>query len=251
MTSDTRTDTAEYAARRAADWAAFTAGSGPGADHWALWAQTSHDWRNAIEFLQPIGLDYPNYLERVQPLLDKLSGMEEVDIPPVEFTHMTVLRLGFMMSSDILWSQVESFYVNAAPRIHRLHPFSMRFRGISAREDGLYVGVEDNHIFREVRRQVKLGVMKAAEVMKTDPDATPEGDRYMPTVQFVHFTGRGDRRRVIEAVEPYLDADLGEFPVTHIKMGRVASDPDIHYPPMDVVAEIGLLGEDARKGYHN
>jgi hypothetical protein len=251
MTSDTRIDTAEYAARRAEDWAAFTAGSGPGADYWARWAETSHEWRNAIEFLQPIGLDYPNYLEQLQPLLDTLRGMEEVDIPPVEFTYLTVLRLGFMMSSDILWSQVESFYVNAAPRIHRIEPFSLRFRGVSAREDGLYVGVEDNHVLREVRRQVKLGVMKAAEVMKTDPDVTPEGDRYMPVVRFVHFTGRGDRRRIIEAVEPYLDADLGEFPVSHIKMGRVASDPDIHYPPMDVVAEIGLLGEEARKGYHN
>jgi hypothetical protein len=251
MTSETTTAAAEYAARRAEDWAAFTAGSGPGADHWDMWAKASHDWKNTIEFLQPIGLDFPDYLEPLQPLLDKLAAMEEVDIPPVEFTHVTILRLGFLMSSDILWSQTESFYVNSAPRIHRLHPFSIRFRGISALEDALYIGVEDEHRFREVRRQVRNGVMKAAEAMKNDPQNTPEGDRFMPIIPFVYFTGRGDRARVIEAVEPYLDADLGERHLTHIKMGRVSSDPDIHYPDVDVVAEIGLLGEDARKGYHN
>ena len=251
MTSETRTDIAEYAARRADDWAAFCAGSGPGADHWALWAMTSRDWKNAVEFLQPVGLDYPSFLEPLQPLLDVLSGFDEVDMPPIEFIHLTTLRLGFLMSTDILWSHVESLYVNAAPRIHRVEPFSIRFRGISAHEDALYIGVEDGHVLREVRRQVKLGVMKAAEAMKSDPDVTPEGDRFMPIVPFVYFTGRGDRRRVIEAVAPYLDTDLGEYPLTHIKMGRVSSDPDIHYPPMDVIAEIGLLGEGYRKGYHN
>lgn len=245
------TATAEYAARRAEDWAAFNAGSGPAVDHWAHWAETSHDWKNTIEFLQPIGLDYPTYLEPLQPLLEQLATMEEIDIPPVEFTHMTLIRLGFMMSTDILWSQVESFYVNAAPRIHRIHPFSIRFRGISAHEDALYVGIEDDYKFREVRRQVRNGVMKAAEVLKGDPNMTPDGDRYMPVVPFVYFTGRGDRRRIIEAVEPYLDTELGEHQLTHIKMGRVSSDPDIHYPGMDVVAEISMLGDEARKGYHN
>jgi len=252
VTSNTTTDAAaEYAARRAEDWAAFTAKSGPGADRWAAWAELSYQWKNAVEFLQPVGLDYPSYLEPLQPLLERLGTMEEVDLPPAEFTHLTVLRLGFLMSSDILWSQTESFYVNAAPRIHRVQPFSIRIGGISAHEDVLYLGVDDGHQFREVRRQIRLGVMKAAEMLKSDPEWSPEADRYMPIVPFAYFTGRGDRARVIEAVEPYLNTELGEHPITKIKMGRVASDPDIHYPGMDVIAEIGLLGQEYRKGYHN
>ncbi len=252
MTSNTTTDAAtEYAARRAQDWAAFTAGSGPGADRWAAWAELSYQWKNAVEFLQPVGLDYPDYLTPLQPLLDRLAGMEEVDLPPVEFTHFTVLRLGFLMSSDILWSQTESFYVNAAPRIHRVNQFPIRLGGISAREDALYIGVDDGHSFREVRRQIRLGVLKAAEMIKNDPEWSQEADRFMPVIPFAYFTGQGDRRRVIEAVEPYLDTQLGEYPVTKVKMGRVASDPDIHYPGMDVIAEIGLLGDEYRKGYHN
>jgi hypothetical protein len=252
VTSDTTTDAAaEYAARRADDWAAFTSKSGPGADRWAAWAEMSHQWKNAVEFLQPVGLDYPSYRDPLQPLLDKLGGMEELDLPPLDATHLTVLRLGFLMSTDILWSQTESFYVNAAPRIHRVSPFSIRIGAISAREDALYLGVDDGHAFREVRRQIRLGVMKAAEMLKHDPDWSPEGDSFMPVVPFAYFTGLGDRARVIEAVEPYLDIQLGEYPVTHIKMGRVASDPEIHYPGMDVIAEIGLLGQEYRKGYHN
>jgi len=252
VTSNTTTDAAaEYAARRSEDWAAFTAKSGPGADRWAAWAELSHQWKNAVEFLQPVGLDYPSFLEPLQPLLNRLGAMEEIDLPPAEFMHLTVLRLGFLMSSDILWSQTESFYVNAAPRIHRVPPFSVRIGGVSAHEDALYLGVDDGHQFREIRRQIRLGVMKAAEMLKSDPDWTPERDTFMPIVPFAYFTGRGDRRRVIEAVAPHLDAQLGEYAVTHAKMGRVASDPDIHYPPMDVIAEISLLGEEYRKGYHN
>jgi len=252
VTSNTTTDAAaEYAARRAEDWATFTAGSGPGADHWEIWAETSFQWKNAVEFLQPVGLDYAAYLDPLRPLLDRLGSLDEVDLPPLESTHLTVLRLGFLMSSDILWSQTESFYVNAAPRIHRVPPFSIRIGGISAQPDALYLGVDDGHAFREVRRQIRLGVMKAAEMLKHDPDWSPEQDRFMPVVPFAYFTGRGDRARVIEAVAPYLDTQLGEYPVTHIKMGRVSSDPEIHYPGMDVIAEIGLLGQEYRKGYHN
>jgi hypothetical protein len=253
ITSGTRGQTvsAEYAIRRAEDWATFTAGSGPGGDHWAQWAQHSHDWKNTIEFLQPVGLDYPSYLDPLEPLLDTLRGLEEVDLPPMEFTHLTMLRLGFMMSTDILWSQVESFYANAAPRIHRIAPFSVRFRGISAHDNALYIGVDDDHAFREVRRQVKLGVAKASEAMTTDPDVTSQGDGFRPVIPFAYFTGRGDRRRVIEAVASYREVDLGEHAMTHIKMGRVSSDPDIHYPPIDVVAEMGLLGAAYRTGYHN
>ena len=55
MTSETRSEAAvEYAERRAQEWAAFCAGSGPGADRWAAWQEMSFQWKNAVEFLQPV-----------------------------------------------------------------------------------------------------------------------------------------------------------------------------------------------------
>lgn len=246
----TTTATAEYTERRAQDWAAFTAAAGPPADHWEVYGKLSFDFRQSVEFLQPTGLELPELLDPLQPLLETLRSMDEIDIPPYEFLHFTMLRLGWLKPDDIYWTQVESFYVNAAPRLHRLDPFTIRFGGISAREDALYIGIDDAYRFREARRLIRLGVPKAAEALRYDPLWSPEGDRYMPTMDFAFFTGRGDRRRVIEAVTPYLDAAVGEQQITHIKMARIASDPQVHYQPVDVVAEIGLLGENARKGYH-
>ena len=87
--------------------------------------------------------------------------------------------------------------------------------------------------------------------MKDDPLLTPEGDLFVPRIEIAVFTGKGDRRRVVEALEPYRDAEAGELPVTHVKMARVPIQPHDHYHPIDVVAEIGLLGENYRQGYHD
>ena len=92
---------------------------------------------------------------------------------------------------------------------------------------------------------------KVYQVFREAGIQTGEADPFVPEVPFAYFTGAGDRARVIEAITPLLDADLGEYPVSHIKMGRIAPDPDIHFPDPDVVAEIILFGKDYRKGYHN
>jgi len=44
----------------------------------------------------------------------------------------------------------------------------MRFGGISANEGSLYLGVDDGGSLREVRRQIRLGVPKAAEALKAE-----------------------------------------------------------------------------------
>ena len=180
-----------------------------------------------------------------------VDGLEEIDLPPPAFLHLKCIQVGFLRAAGIYWSQVETFYVNAAPRLHRIEPFKIRVEGISASEDALYLGVDDGLAFREVRRQVALGVPKIGQVFKEAGVETGDADRFVPEIPFAYFSGRGDRARVIEAIAPHLDAQLGEYPVSHIKMGRVAPDPDIHYPNPDVVAEIILFGKDYRKGYHN
>lgn len=251
-TSPPRADAAkEYAQRREADWAAFTAASGPPADHWALWEEESFGWRPEISFFQPVGLDYAELVERVEALRTALGSVAGVDVPPAEFLHLKFLQLGFLRAVDIYWSQVETFYVNAAPRVHRVEPFSLHVQGVSAREDAVYLGVDDEYQFREVRRQIGIGVPKAAAVFKEKGITTGPGDEFAPDIPIAYLTPEADRAAIIEAVTPHLQQDFGSYPVTHIKMGRIAPDPEVHYGGLDVVAEITLLGEDHRKGYHN
>ena len=249
--TETATSAEVYARQRDDDWSTFVAGSGAPADHWEIWKDESFDWRPEISFFQPVGVDHPDLLEPIQPLLDVLEGMEEIDLPPLSFLHLRSLRIGFLRAEDIMWSQVESYYVNAAPRIHKVAPFSIHVGGISAHEDALYLGVDDGFALRELRRQVALGVPKIHTSMREQGVSWPDDDPFVPEIPFAYFTGRGDRRAVIEAVESYRDADLGTYEQTMYKLGRIGSDPQIHYPSLDVIAEIRLLGDDHRKGYHN
>jgi hypothetical protein len=244
--------TSAYAEQRERDWHAFAGGDGPLADYWALWEERSFGWKVPIEFIQPLGLDTPSILDALEPLLEQLRGMPEVEVPPREWLHCTYVRLGFLRAVDVLWSQVEAFYANASPRIHRVEPFSLRLAGISVADDErIYLGIDDGGMYREVRRQLKLGVPKIYEKMKEDPLVTPEGDRFVPTLDLGYFTGRGSRQRVLEALAGWREVDLGEVPLTHMKMARMPIQPHNHYVELDVIAEIPLLGQDYRKGYHD
>ncbi len=243
-------DPAAYAAERARHWAQFIARSEPLPDHWARWEQRSHGWRVPVEFLQPIGIDGPRSVEPLRPLLDTLAELEEVDVVPVQWMHLTTVHIGFLMATGIMWSQVESFYASAAPRLHRIAPFSLRLGGVSATEDGIYVGVDDGLALREVRRQLRLGVPKLHEVMNGDPAVTADGDGFVPRIDIGYFTGEGDRRRVIEALEPYRDAAGGELAVSQIKIARIPIQPHDRYHAIDVVAQIILSGEQYGKDYH-
>ena len=241
-------DTSIYAEERARDWAAFSTSTEPLPSYRERWDEYSHGWKVPIEFLQPVGLDKPDVLEPIQPLIDTLSKMEEVELFPTGFLHMTTVHVGFLMANDVMWSQVESIYVNAAPRLHRLDPFTLKFTGISALEDALYVGVDDGgSILKEVRRLVRLAVPVVYEKARGDA----HWEDYRPLLKFAAFTGSGSRQRVIDVVTPYLDAHVGELRVDQIKMGRIPADPQTGFGDIDVIAEIGLLGKDARKGYHN
>jgi hypothetical protein len=241
-----------YADQRAREWDAFTSGTGPLADYWARWEELSFSWKFPIEFLQPLGLDAPDVFAPLEPLFAELRELDEVEVPPISWLHATYVRVGFLRAADVMWSQVESFYVNAAPRIRRVEPFSLRLAGISVADDErIYLGIDDGGSYREVRRQIRLGVPLVYEKMKDDPLVTADGDAFVPTLDIGYFTGRGDRARVREVLERHRDVDLGELPLTHMKMARVPVQPHDHYIDLDVVAEIPLLGANHRKGYHN
>ncbi len=252
MTTDTEALAQAYAEQRERDWNDFANTSGPLPDYWALWEERSHGWRVPIEFLQPIGLETPSAFEALEPLLERLREMPEVDVIPTEWLHTTWVRVGFLMSTDIMWSQVESFYVNAAPRLRRIEPFEVTLRGVSVGDgERIYLGIEDGGNYREARRLAKLGVPQVWQVLKDDPLITEEGDQFVPTLDIGYFTGKGDRQRVIEALEPFRDLEVGTAPLTHTKLARVPILPYNHYEAIDVVAEIPMLGAAHRGGYHN
>jgi len=240
-------DTSIYAEQRARDWAAFSTSTEPLPSYRERWDERSHGWKVPIEFLQPLGLDKPDVLEPIQPLIDALGKMDEIELFPTGFLHMTTVHVGFLMATDIMWSQVESLWANAAPRIHRFEPFDLRLAGISAFEDSLYIGIDDRGILKDVRNQVRLAIPVVYQKAKDDP----HWDDYIPFMRFAGFTGKGSRDRVVEAVTPYLDASLGDIRIDMIKMGRVPADPQTGFGDIDVTAEIPLYGKDARKGYHN
>ncbi len=252
MTVDTEALSQAYAEQRERHWNDFVNASGPLPDYWTLWEERSHGWRVPIEFLQPIGLESPSVFEGLEPLLERLREMPEVDVIPTEWLHTTWVRVGFLMSTDVMWSQVESFYVNAAPRLRRIAPFDVTLRGVSVADgERIYLGVEDAGNYREARRLAKLGVPKVFEVLRDDPLITEEGDTFVPTLDIGYFTGKGDRQRVIEALEPFRDLEVGTTPLTHTKLARLPILPYNHYETIDVVAEIPMLGEAHRGGYHN
>ncbi len=241
------TNAADYAADRARNWEAFASSNAPLPSYRENWDKFSHGWKVPIEFCQPIGLDYPDLLEPIQPLLDELGKMEEIELFPLGHLYMTTVHVGFLKADDIMWSQVESIYVNAAPRLHRLDPFTLKIGGISARNDCLYLGVDDGDVVKEIRRLVRLAVPVVYQKARDDLQWTD----FIPSIRFAGFTGKGSRQRVVQAVTPYLDAQLGEFTVDQAKMSRIPADPQTGWGDLDVIAEIGLLGKAARQGYHN
>lgn len=252
MTTDISAVAAEYAEARERDWADFLGRRGPLPDYWQRWEEHSFNWKVPIEYLQPVGLEAPAAFEALQPLFDRLASMEEVELVPVPWLHVTWRHIGFMRPADIIWSQVESFYVNSAPRLRRIPPTTLHLGGVSvAGDERVYLGVDDGAMYREARRQARLGVPKVSEVMKDDPLVTPDGDRFIPQVDIAYFTGKGSRERVAEALEPFRDIVVGDIALTHLKMARVPIQPHSHYEEIDVVVEMPMLGAGHRKGYHN
>jgi hypothetical protein len=247
MTAPVPESTPSYAERRAQDWAAFASSMAPLESFRDRWNTFSNGWKVPIEFAQPVGLDYPGFLEPIQPLLDTLKGMEEIELLPEGYLHLTTVHVGFLMATDIMWSQVESIYVNAAPRLHRLEPFTLRVTGVSADEDGVYLGVEDDGIITEIRRLVRLAVPVVYQKARQDA----HWEDYLPKIQVAGFTGRGSRDRVVEAVTPYLEQDITELTVDQVKMSRIPADPQTGFGDLDVIAEIRLYGAAGRMGYHN
>ncbi len=225
----------------------------PATGYWERWEQRSFGWKAAIEFLHPFGRDHADAFAPLAPLFDVLRALPGVEVPPLEWLHATWLHLGFLRADDIMWSQVETFYVSAAPRLRRIEPRPVRLGGITLTEDGrLTLGVEDSGLFREARRQAALGAVKAHAALRSDSAMTPDGDTFAATIDLAFLDASASaHERVTQAIEAYRDIVLPDVTPTHLMLARLAALPEQHYASLDVVAEIPMLGAQHRGGYHN
>ena len=229
------------------DWDYFLSSTSRLPDYWSKWEESSENWRIPIQFIQPLGLEYPEQLNPIQNLMDELAELEELEVPPLNWIHMTYIHVGFLSPLDVLWSQVESFYVNAAPRIRRVEPFSIEIRNLSISPDGrVYINIFDNGSYQELRRQISLGVPFIGKKMNNTISET-----FIPTMDIAYTTGKGDKEKLITKLENYRSIDAGTFNLNLMKLARVPIQPHDHYLDLDVIAEIPLLGAQHRKGYHN
>jgi hypothetical protein len=231
--------------------AAAPTSTSPGG-YWERWEQRSFGWKAAIEFLHPFGRDHAEAFAPLAPLFEALRALPGVEVPPVEWLHVSWLHLGFLRADDIMWSQVETFYVSTAPRLRRIEQRPVRLGSIALTDDGrVTLGVEDGGLFREARRQAALGAMKARAALDADPAVTPDGDTFTATIDLAYLDGTASAAAVAQAVEAYRALTVAEIAPTHLMLARLAALPEQHYTSLDVVAEIPMLGAQHRGGYHN
>lgn len=232
--------------------AAAMSSTGPSTGYWDRWEERSHDWRASIDFMHPFGRDHAEQLAPLTAVLDALRAIPGVDVPPIEWLHATWLHLGFLRAEDIMWSQVETYYVSAAPRLRRVQPRPVRLGGIALTEDGrVTLGVEDAGLFRDARKQASIGTMKAREAILADAAMTPDGDTFAATIDIAFLDAQASAGTVAQAIEPYRALHVAEVTPTHLMLARVAPEPTKHFDSLDIVAEIPMLGDQHRGGYHN
>ena len=220
--------------------------------YWARWEQRSSGWKAAVEFLHPFGRDHAEAFAPLAPLFAALRALPGVEVVPVEFLHATWLHIGFLSADDVMWSQVDTFYVGAAPRLRRVEPRAVRLGGITLTDDGrVTLGVEDGGLFREARRQAALGVPRAEQALDADPAMSPAGDTYSLTIDLAYLDGSASAESVSRAIEPYRDTRLSEVTPTHLMLARRSALPERHFDSLDIVAEVPMLGAQHRGGYHN
>ena len=242
-----------YQARMKSDWDNFFSESEDSLPcYWEYWEEFSNSWRVPIQFIQPIGLDSHRQLESLEPLLSKLDSTTEVIVPPTDRLHITWVHIGFLMATDIMWSQVETFYVNASPRLRRVPPFSIELSGGSVDDKGtVYVGVYDSGAYRDARKQARNGVPKVYEVLRDSNEFIDGKDMFVPKLPVGHLSGKGRRENLLSLLEDWRTVEFTTIELTHLQMARVPIMPHDHYASLDVVAQIEMRGENYREGYHN
>ena len=220
-------------------------------DFWENYEQKTFSWKQWIAFMIPVGLKNKDFVDSLGSQISPIKNIQGVTLFPDSYLYLPISFIGYLKPDDIMWSQVESFYVNASPRIHRIEPFEINAIEIAMSQDTIYIAFDDNYNFKEVRKQLMLGVPHINKLFKNNDSQVKEGnDHFLPKIDiaFLNQANQIDINNQLKKVDLKQSATLT---VDYVSLVRIASDPQLKISDPDIIAEIPLMGKDYRTGYHN
>tara|TARA_Y100000741_G_scaffold356641_1_gene333531 strand:- start:163 stop:972 length:810 start_codon:yes stop_codon:yes gene_type:complete len=219
-------------------------------DFWVNYEQNTHSWKQWISFMIPLGLKNQELAKNLNSELSGLKDISGINFFPDSYLYLPISFIGYLKPDDIMWSQVESFYVNASPRIHRIEPFDITALEIGLSKDTIYIAFDDNYNFKKIRKQLMLGVPHINKLFKnSDSQVNQEIDYFLPKIDIAYLSNIN-----INKVSKKLDTvnlKKDKFTVDYVYLVRMSSDPQLKTSDPDIIAEIPLMGKEYRSGYHN
>ncbi|MDG1990572.1 MAG: hypothetical protein P8J51_04810 [Dehalococcoidia bacterium] len=218
--------------------------------YWENYEARTYNWKQWICFMIPIGIKNVSYANQLLDAGSQLININNYDAFPTQCLYLPISFVGFLKPDGIMWSQVESFYVNASPRLHRIEPFNIQLLKIAYDEETISIVFDDNYAFKEIRHQLQLGVPHINAIYKNNDSYVKNSiDNFMPKINIGYFSQASyqevnSKLESVEISESKLDIDT-------IYLVRMSADPQIKLPQPDIIAEIPLMGSKHRTGYHN
>tara|TARA_B100001996_G_scaffold382440_1_gene374256 strand:- start:959 stop:1771 length:813 start_codon:yes stop_codon:yes gene_type:complete len=218
---------------------------------WENYEQKTFSWKQWIAFMIPVGLKNKEFVESLSAEITNISNIDGATLFPDSYLYLPISFIGYLKPDDIMWSQVESFYVNASPRMHRIDPFEINAIEIAMDKDTIYVAFDDDYHFKEIRKQLMLGVPHINKLFKNnDSQVEQESDHFLPKIDiaFLNQANQADIKVQLKKVNLKKTISLT---VDYVSLVRMASDPQLKMSDPDIIAEIPLMGKEYRTGYHN
>ena len=219
-------------------------------DFWVNYEHNTHSWKQWISFMIPLGLKNQEFAKSLNSELSNIKDISGINLFPDSYLYLPISFIGYLKPDDIMWSQVESFYVNASPRIHRIEPFDITALEIGMSKDTIYIAFDDNYNFKKIRKQLMLGVPHINKLFKNnDSQVSQEVDYFLPKIDIAYLSNIN----VSEVSKKLDDVNLkkNKLTIDYVYLVRMSSDPQLKTSDPDIIAEIPLMGKEYRSGYHN
>tara|TARA_Y100001970_G_scaffold291483_1_gene428787 strand:+ start:6272 stop:7084 length:813 start_codon:yes stop_codon:yes gene_type:complete len=220
-------------------------------DFWKNYEQKTHSWKQWISFMIPFGLKNEEFVENLNEAISNLGNINGVTLFPNSYLYLPISFIGFLKPDDVMWSQVESFYVNASPRLHRIDPFEISAIKIGMSSDALYIAFDDGYNFKKIRKQLMLGVPHINKIFKNqDSQVNEESDHFLPKID-IAYLNKAKKSDINNQLNKVNLNNMSKLTVDYVYLVRMASDPQLKINDPDIIAEIPLMGKEYRTGYHN
>ena len=218
--------------------------------YWKNYETRTHNWKQWICFMIPIGIKNETYSNQLLDSSSQIISIDNYEAFPTKYLYLPISFVGFLKPDGIMWSQVESFYVNASPRLHRIEPFNIQPIKIAYDEENISIIFDDNYAFKEIRRQLQLGVPHINAIYKNKDSYVRNGtDHFMPKIDIGYFT-QASYKKVADKLSN-IEISKSELNIDTVYLVRMSADPQIKLSQPDIIAEIPLMGSKYRTGYHN